>query len=76
MSGMVKIPTWMKKDAPMCAEFCEIINLALSQNPNMSLAAFAEQLSQANVEKTYERLLKAEKEQLYGGNGNERHRQS
>ena len=70
---MVNIPNWMKKDAPMCAEFCELINAALENNPNMSLAAFAEQLSQANVEKTYERLLKAEKEQLYGG---ERHEQN
>lgn len=64
---MIKIPAWIKKDAPMCAGFCELINAALDSNPNMSLAAFAEQLSQANVEKTYERLLKAEKQQIYGG---------
>ena len=73
MSGMVKIPAWMKRDAPMCAEFCEIINLALESNPNMSLAEFAEQINQANVEKAYEILIKAEAQQIYGG---ERHEQN
>ena len=73
MSGIVKIPAWMKRDALMCAELCEIINLALESNPNMSLSEFAEQLSQANVEKTYEILLTAERKQIYGG---ERHEQN
>lgn len=72
MSSMIKIPAWLKRDTPMCAGFCEIINFALESNPNMTLAEFAAQLSQANIEKAYEILLTAEREQIYGGNGNER----
>lgn len=76
MSGMVKIPALIKRDAPKMAEFCELIDFALQGNPNMSLAEFAEQLHRVNVEKACEILLKAEIQQIYGGNGNERHRQS
>ena len=76
MSVMVKIPALIKRDAPKMAEFCELVNFSLQGNPNMSLAEFAEQLSRVNVDKACEILLTAEIKQIYGGSGNERHRQS
>lgn len=61
---MITIHNWIKRERPIVAEFCELINSALQNKPNMSLAEFAVQLDEANKETTYARLLKAEKEQF------------
>ena len=60
----IKIYEWQRKETPLCAGFCEMVNEALRDNPNMSLAEFAEELDAANKRATFERLIKAERRQL------------
>ena len=60
----IVIPEWLKRESPTTASFCELINVVLENNPNMPLAAFAEQLSESNVEQSFERIQRAEKRQF------------
>ena len=60
----IVIPEWLRREIPPTAGFCELINFALEGNPNMSLAAFAEQLSKSNVEQSFKRIQRAEKRQF------------
>lgn len=60
----IVIPYWMRQESPICAGFCDVINEALEENPEMSLAEFAANLSQVNIEGSLERLEKAEKQQF------------
>jgi hypothetical protein len=64
MSGKILIPEWLKKENPICAGFCEMINEALQNRPNMSLAEFAEQLHEENVSESYRRLQAVVNKQL------------
>lgn len=67
METKIVIPNWLRKESPITAGFCELINSALIDNPKMSLADFAQNLSEVNVENTIERMKKAEEKQ-FGGN--------
>ena len=60
----IVIPQWLKREQPICAGFCEMINETLQDTPNISLAEFAEQLSATNIEESYKRLQAAEKKQF------------
>ena len=60
----ITIPQWMRDETPTCAGFCEIVNLALLENPKMTLAEFARELDKGNKEKTLERIELAEAQQL------------
>ncbi|MBQ9113878.1 MAG: hypothetical protein IJY05_03040 [Clostridia bacterium] len=62
----ISIPNFMYDEAPILAGVCEIINVALEQNPDMSLAEFARVISEANQEKACERLEKAIERQFKG----------
>ena len=61
---MIVIPNWLREKRPNTARFCELINETLKDRPNMSLAAFAEQLSQSNIEDSYKRIQEAERRQF------------
>ena len=63
----IVIPQWLKREQPVCAGFCEMINDTLQNTPDISLAEFAEQLSEANIEESYKRIRAAEEKQ-FGGN--------
>jgi hypothetical protein len=56
MNGKILVPEWLKRENPICAGFCEMINEALQNRPYLSLAEFAEQIDMANKESTYKRL--------------------
>lgn len=58
------IPSWMKRERPMCTALCEIVNEQLEKRPNMSLKEFAEYLDEVNKSETYKRLQKAERKQF------------
>lgn len=60
----IVIPKWLREESPVCAGFCEVINAALEENEKMSLLEFAEALSEANKEKSLERLERAERKQF------------
>ena len=60
----IVIPLWLKRESPITAGFCGLINDALENSPNMSLAQFAEQLSVANVEESIKRIQRAENKQF------------
>lgn len=60
----IMIPQWMRDETPTCAGFCEIVNLALLENPKMTLAEFARELDKGNKEKTLERIELAEAQQF------------
>ncbi len=60
----ISIPEWLKREKPINAGFCELINETLLNSPNMSLAEFAEQLHKVNVEATYRRIQEAERQQF------------
>ena len=62
----IVIPQWLKREQPVCAGFCEMINDTLQTNPDISLAEFAEQLSAANIEESYKRIRAAEEKQFGG----------
>lgn len=62
----ITIPQWMKDELPINAGFCELVNMALDENPNMTLAEFAKSLDELNKEETLERVINAELEQLGG----------
>ena len=63
----ILIPSFMKEETPIAAGFCEIVNAALKENPNMSLAEFAQGLNEVNKERALERLQKAIEKQFKGG---------
>lgn len=52
----ILLPSWMKEERPLTAQFCELVNFALESDPDMSLAAFAEQLNEVNMEEARNRL--------------------
>ena len=56
MNGAITIPKWLKEETPVIAGFCEMINEALQNRPNLSLAEFAKQIDEANVKESYKRL--------------------
>ncbi len=60
----ITIPDWLKSKNPVTAEFCEIINEALKNRPNMSLAEFAEQIDKVHKERALQRLQDAEAAQF------------
>ena len=60
----IVIPQWLKREQPICAGFCEMINETLMDSPDMSLAEFAAQLSATNIEESYKRLQAVEKKQF------------
>ena len=64
MATKIVIPGWLRKDSPITAGFCDLINSALMDNPKLSLEEFAQGISQANVEATIERLEKVEEKQF------------
>lgn len=64
MENFIIIPSWIKEEKPTIAKFCELINNALEQNPNMSLAQFAQVISKINIEKTIQRVQRAEEKQF------------
>ena len=66
-SFQIGIPEWLKERNPISAQFCEMVNVALAGNPNMSLAEFAAILDFENKRATYENILAAEREQFGSG---------
>ena len=66
MERKIVIPRWFKRECPILAGVCEMINIALADNPQISLAEFAQELSKANVEKSIERMESVEREQFKG----------
>jgi hypothetical protein len=63
----IAIPRWLKEENPITAGFCELINECLDYNPKMSLADFATLLSETNIERSMQRIQKAEEKQFSGG---------
>ena len=61
---MISISEEMRIKRPFTTEFCEVINQALSENPNMSLAEFAEGIEEVHKEERRDRLIEAEKRQF------------
>ena len=60
------IPNFLRRETPILAGVCDMINVALEENPNMSLEEFAKELSAVNQEKARERLEKAIERQFRG----------
>lgn len=56
MKNAIRIPEHLRRAAPHCAEFCDIINDALREEPEMTLAEFAGHIDAANVEGERQRL--------------------
>lgn len=52
----IEVPNWMKKEEPVSAYVCELINAALVFDPKMTLQTFAETLDAANKQWSYERI--------------------
>ena len=63
----ISVSEEMKINTPMVAAFCELINYALSEHPDMTLAEFAGVIESVHREDRYERLVAAERKQ-FGGN--------
>lgn len=61
---MISISEEMRIKHPFTTGFCEVINQALLENPNMSLAEFAEGVEEVHKEERRERLIEAEKRQF------------
>ena len=64
MNGQITISKWLKEENPVIAGFCQMINDALKDRPNLSLAEFAEQIDKVNKEYDLKRLQAIEKAQL------------
>ena len=64
MVDKIKIPHWLKVTHPLNAMWLENINLALQENPNMSLAEYAELLNEVVFKKAYKRLTETVNNQL------------
>ncbi len=62
----IVIPNFLREETPILAGVCDVINVALEQNPEMSLKEFAKAISEANQEKARERLEKAIERQFMG----------
>lgn len=62
----VVIPPWFWKERRPMAEFCEMINVALETNPEMTLVEFAKLISDFNIEESYHRLVAIVNKQLEG----------
>lgn len=63
----ILVPGWMKEETPIVASFCELVNFALEDNPDMTLAEFAEKLNAANISAALERLEAVEERQFEEG---------
>lgn len=59
MKDKILIPEWLKKEVPVYAEFCAVINEELKGNPNLSLAEFAERINNLTIEIAYNRIKAA-----------------
>lgn len=70
MEKRIEIPNWMKKEAPVSAYVCDLINAALAFKSDMTLAEFAQTLDMANKQWSYERIMEAVKMQFAEGVGN------
>ena len=56
MKNAIRIPEHLRRSAPYCAEFCDVVNDALRETPGMTLAEFASLIDEANVEGERQRL--------------------
>ncbi len=63
----ITIPQWLRKEKPDDAHFLEIINVALEEIPNISLADFAKTIHDVLYEESMERLKRAEAKQFRNG---------
>ena len=63
---MITIPNFLWEETPLLAGVCEMINCALSENPNMSLKEFAKGIDEVNKETARERLERTIERQLGG----------
>lgn len=61
---MISISEEFKLKNPKVAEFCGIINQALAESPNMTLAQFAGIIERVHYEKRLVRIIAAEKKQF------------
>lgn len=66
----IVIPNFLREETPILAGVCDVINVALEQNPEMSLKEFAKAISEANQEKARERLEQAIERQFMGESKN------
>ena len=64
MKNAIRIPAHMRRTQPHCAEFCDVINEALRESPQMTLAEFAWFIDEANVEGERQRLRRIIQKQL------------
>ena len=64
MRQYISVLQWQKEKTPITAEFCEMINEALNNNPSMTLREFAELLDEENKRASVERLERIEQEQF------------
>lgn len=60
----IVIPKWLRTESPICAGFCDLVNAALEEKPNLTLADFAQSLSETNMEMSMERIQKVERKQF------------
>lgn len=60
----IVIPNWLKKEEPVSAGFCDLVNFALDGNPTMTLEEFAQLLSETNVKRTIKRMERSEEKQF------------
>ena len=69
---MISISEEFKRAQPQVAEFCGIINQALEERPDMTLAEFAKIIESVHREMRYERIVEAERKQ-FGTIGDEKY---
>ena len=69
MKDKILIPDWLRKEFPSVAVICEVMNEALKEHPDMSLAEFAEGLNDTHIRETYRRVSEAVKRQFNDDTG-------
>ena len=62
----INVPDWMRREEPVKAALCDLINADLAGCPHRTLEEFARLLNSSNIESTYQRIQEAVREQLYG----------
>lgn len=70
MNRKITITERLIRENPIIAGFCDIINQAIEENPNMSLAEFAYEIDKSNKEYEEIRLRKivdAQLKEIFGG---------
>lgn len=60
----ISVPDWMRREEPLKAAVCDLINADLAGCPQRTLEEFARLLNRQNVASSYERLQEAVRNQI------------